>query len=256
MIKDKNQSKIDNESNNIKLNNQKGLFQISSNNSSSNYTTIISSPGAIIENKQKIKLNFSNKNSDIFYKNQNNLFQNHFFENKNNKNEVNMIIQKSYINEFGNSLDKNQNIINNNINEKKKEKEICPIGLVINDKFFDLLVNIYKNEGIEIGYEDEDSNSIIIENEKENDNFIKEKSFKINSNIYNNKEDNNNEQISCICLKSKCLNNYCSCHKNGIMCNKNCRCLNCDNFDNNNTISSNELQNNISKYKKTKFFSL
>ena len=299
MIKDKNQSKNDYKSNildnNIKINNKKGLFQISSNNSSLNFSTIISSPDKLIESKQKIILNFpnitsnldfcyGNKNSEILYKNPNNSIQiqNNFFENENNKKEVNMIIQKSY-NEMDNSLlfkkeNKNikiknhKNLFNNNINEGENKKELYPIGLTINDKFFDLLVNVYKNEGIEIGLEDEeedeeeadedeDENVIISENNNDNDNIIKEKikekSFKINRNIYNNK-DMNDEQISCICLKSKCLNNYCSCHKKGIICNKNCRCVNCENFDNNNSISSNELQNDNykCKYIKTKFFSL
>ena len=300
MIKDKNQSKNDNNSNildnNIKINNKKGLFQISSENSSLYFSTIISSPNKLIENKQKIVLNFpkitsnldycyGNKNSEILYKNPNNSIQlqNNHIDNENNKKEVNMIIQKSY-SELDNSLlfkkdnkitkiKNNKNFFfHNNINERENKNEICPIGLIINDKFYDLLVNVYKNEGIEIGLEDEDEDKVededengiiseISENNNESDNIIKdnikEKSFKINRNIYNNK-DMNDEQISCICLKSKCLNNYCSCHKKGIICNNNCRCVNCENFDNNNSISSNELQNDNykCKYIKTKFFSL
>ena len=102
------------------------------------------------------------------------------------------------------------NNINSNYNKEIKEKS--PINLIINDKFLDLLINIYQNEGAEIGFQND------------------------NGEIYNNQNHyhcNNpykfDEQISCICLKSKCLNNYCTCHKNGSICNKNCRCIDCEN---------------------------
>ena len=237
MIKEKNQSKIDNKSNkldtNIKPNNKKGLFHISSDNSSLNYSTIIPSPDKNKENNQKLDFNFSKKysknNTYIFSKYPNN-------NNKNNEKSINMSIHNS-----------------DNMSENKNND----IGVIIDDQFFDLLVNIYKNEGIEIGFEDDNDISENKNDDSVNDD-LKENTFKIDANIYNyNNNEINNEQISCICLKSKCLNNYCSCHKNGIWCNTNCRCANCEN-NSNNPISSNELKNNnnICKNKNSKFFSL
>lgn len=264
MIKEKNQSKNNNKSyifeNHIEPNNKKGLFSISSDNSSLNYASLISPPYKKIEKKQKFETNFQenifnnffgNKNPDILSKIP------HKITTPNNKKEIYMNKQKTE-NEFNNilSLKKGKNKEDNFINNfygKKEEKvnEMYPIGLIIDDKFFDLLVNIYKNEGIEIEFEDE--NDLITENKD-----LKE-SFKINSNPQDNREDviMNNEQISCICLKSKCLNNYCSCHKNGIICNKNCRCMNCENIDNKSFLV-NDLKNNnnICKVKNSKFFSL
>lgn len=139
-----------------------------------------------------------------------------------------------------------------NINENNNKSKKSNIGLIINDKFYDLLFNIYRSEGIEIGFSDENDE---ISDEKDkiiNINYLNDK-FLLNNNI-NNNNDLQNDQISCICLKSKCLNNYCSCHKNGIICNKNCRCVDCENNDN----LSNELNNSKNNYKNeyTKYFSL
>lgn len=107
-----------------------------------------------------------------------------------------------------------ENIFISNSHQKKGKSDI---NLIINDNFFDLLVDVYKKEEIEIGFKEENEKSI-----------KNAKNKKVNNNINHNIK----EQISCICLKSRCLNNYCSCHKNGNKCNKNCRCLDCKNNDN------------------------
>ena len=109
-------------------------------------------------------------------------------------------------------VEENKDYKNDRPNKEKKFN----IDLIVNDKFFDLLVNVYQSEGIEVGFNNENENLII------HDNKI----------LNNNKIDEIKELISCICLKSKCLNNYCSCHKNGNTCNKNCRCLDCENINN------------------------
>ena len=107
-------------------------------------------------------------------------------------------------------IEENKDIKNDGINKE----EINNIDLIINDKFFDLLVNVYQSEGIDLGFNNENGKNL----EEQNNKLIN-----------NNKIDEIKEQISCICLKSKCLNNYCSCHKIGSICNKNCRCINCEN---------------------------
>ena len=76
------------------------------------------------------------------------------------------------------------------------------------------MVNVYQNEGIDLEFTNENGKNL----EESNIKFIN-----------NNKIEEKKDQISCICLKSKCLNNYCSCHKNRSTCNKNCRCINCEN---------------------------
>ena len=47
------------------------------------------------------------------------------------------------------------------------------------------------------------------------------------------KEKENNENIFCTCTKSGCNKNYCECYKNKIRCNSQCRCRNCENYENN-----------------------
>ena len=140
----------------------------------------------------------------------------------------------------------------NNINNIKEKKESYPIVFTVNDKFVDLLINIYS--GNEISSEDifNINNSINSLNESDN-----------NSNIIKNdsKNNENNEQISCICLKSNCNNNYCSCHKNNNLCNDNCRCLNCKNksgINENHLFHSNKHKRmeNFCKCKNTKCSSL
>ena len=43
----------------------------------------------------------------------------------------------------------------------------------------------------------------------------------------------NSENIFCTCTKSGCNKNYCECYKNKIRCNSQCRCRNCENYENN-----------------------
>ena len=182
--------------------------------------------------------------------------QKDFFDYQNNiKKEINMSGQKrirqkldkefesielSKKKEKHNEKEQNKLIDNKNekVKEKQKEKDKYPIFITINDNFFNLLVNIYTHEVNEIKEVQEKKN--ISENTTENikniniidkNNSIGEMTS-IHSNIKNNSNDNIdniNEQISCICLKSKCLNDYCRCHKNGSICNLNCRCIDCKN---------------------------
>ena len=95
-----------------------------------------------------------------------------------------------------------------------------------------------------------------------NKNIMVEKISDIN--INQNINENNNEyinEICCICSKSKCMNNYCRCNKNGNICNINCRCLGCENNSINiqksikpsNIVKEIEMKNNC-KCKNSKFF--
>lgn len=38
------------------------------------------------------------------------------------------------------------------------------------------------------------------------------------------------QSLSCNCKNSKCLKKYCECCKNGVTCNKSCKCKNCANI--------------------------
>lgn len=194
------------------------------------------------------------------------------FEYENNdKKEINMSGQKKIKQKLNNEfegilLSKKRekekeeyvNLEKNNF-DKNKEKETYPITLTINDNFLDLLFKIYSNEGNEIGIKNENKNEGFsnkdndnIKNNEINNNILKEKIPIINNNINNNLKNIIDEQISCICLKSQCLNNYCSCHKKGNICNKNCRCIRCknnDNYINNISNSSNEINKKKNKCK-------
>ena len=136
-----------------------------------------------------------NKDSSSFK-----IVENNFIINENNIFNQKLIKEK---------VEEKKDFKNNRINQEEKN-----INLIINDKFFDLLVNAYQSEGIDLGFINENGKNLEEQNNKP---------------INNNKTDENKDQISCICLKSKCLNNYCSCHKNGSNCKKNCRCINCEN---------------------------
>ena len=265
----------------IKAYNEKGFFPFLIETPSLKFSTKISSP---TKNPNKGKLEFSSLKKDFSINNlnyttfsgtklpdfiygytNNNLFD-FSEENKNaikdgnsNNNilskENNIIGQKrirqKLNNEFEDLLntkkteEEKEKIEKNNIicqNEKEKEdNEIkdYPLTICISDDFFNLLQNIYKNEGIEIGFKEET---------KKNYN-IQKVIYKTNNNSNNcngNKNELSEEPISCICLKSQCLNNYCSCHKNGNICNKNCRCIECkNNHENiNNNINSNYKNKN------------
>ena len=221
--------------------NKKNIFQISSKKTpkkSSSFKKLKTTKN--FENKQAFSLNslnqkefsrnilpeslFLNPSSietsqkkDIFDIKHNISKESDVFEHKNikktSKNNENNIIFKKGIK----SNKEEQNIYLNNYKSNKKEKN--SIELIINDIFFDLLANIYRNEGIEIGFQ----------NERKKFGNKANSDFNLNSNNNNNKME---EQITCICLKSKCLNNYCSCHKTRNICNKNCRCVDCENNNN------------------------
>ena len=73
-----------------------------------------------------------------------------------------------------------------------------------------------------------------------------EKSNNTNSNIsiqnYNN---HTNQKTCCNCTKSNCTKKYCECYKKGICCNSFCRCILCNNYDDNNkNISKDKNDNN------------
>ena len=247
----------------IRAYNEKGLFPFSLDNPSNNFNTNISSPFKNINNKQKFEFSSLKKEFSL---NTFNTFSGHklpdfiygyphlsllessgqkdYFDYQNNiKKEINMSGQKR----IRQKLDKDfENIILSKKKDKEKEdnykacniigKDKNTIIYTINDKFFDLLVNIYTKEGIDgIDIEGRKNKNLSgklsfkqhIDNVNKNN--IIEKNTNININIKNNNNDNFNEQISCICLKSKCLNNYCRCHKSGNICNNNCRCFGCKN---------------------------
>ena len=263
----------------IRAFNEKGLFPFSLDNPSIITPTKISSPSKKINNKQKIEFSslekdftinnynygiFSeNKLTDCIYSlplpNSFELGQKNFFDcQKDIKEEENSLIGKKKIRQISNKEFEGILLLS-----KKKEKRIeeknNPIICYINDEYFDKLINIYKNEEINIGK--------VKENQKTTELNLKFKNFnetnqivKVQSiNIKNNSNNNIKEQISCICLKSKCLNNYCRCHKNGNTCNKNCRCYDCRNNSINNKTVSNRLKlisidNNTCKCKSSNCF--
>ena len=188
--------------------------------------------------KKEFNLNLSSPSLQLLQSSNKKFFfeQENFNNNNENTNEEKNIKQKLE-EEF------------NNINNVKEKRESCPIVFTVNDKFLDLLINIYSGNDISSEDISNINNSINSLNELEN-----------NSNIIKNNYENN-EQISCICLKSNCNNNYCSCHKNNNFCNDNCRCLNCKNKSGTNDISlstrnKNEKIKNFCKCKNTKCSSL
>lgn len=97
---------------------------------------------------------------------------------------------------------KSENIQECNIIRKDNNTTIW----IMNDKLFDFFFDIYENKKIDMR---------------------KLKKLKKLSQKSNKQE--TNKKFSCICLKSKCLNNYCKCHKNRIICNKKCKCCDCQN---------------------------
>ena len=116
-----------------------------------------------------------------------------------------------------------------NSTEKIKKTKNISINLAISDSFFNLIENIYKYQELQSEFlqgchkNNEKKYCNTYENNKTNNILFDITNNQINENtIYN-------DEISCICYKRKCLNNYCSCHKNGRMCNKNCRCTDCEN---------------------------
>ena len=272
----------------VKAYNEKGLFPFSLDNPSLINSTNISSPSKKISNKKNfefssLKKDFSinNMNYRTFsgnkypefmygYPNPPHLIESSekkdFFNYQNNINkDINMSGQKRIRQKLDNEferilLSKKKDLKRQNQKEKQKEeiftkKDKNPIICTISDKFFDLLVNIYTLEGIEIGEEKiymnlSEKNTLSKNTNNNNKNNIKEKSINFDINQYNNNKDINDlDQICCICSKSKCLNNYCSCHKNGNICNKNCRCLGCENNIN---IKKSENNTNIEKEVKMK----
>ena len=149
--------------------------------------------------------------------------------------------QENYNNNELNQLKGEKNIKQNLESEFeniKPKKESYPIAFTVNDKFLETLINIYS-----------DNDNISTDNnfEKITSNESGNNLNNIEKNYCNSNGLDNNEQISCICLKSNCNNNYCSCHKNNNFCNDNCRCLNCQNKGKKNEdicLKKKEIKNN------------
>ena len=59
-------------------------------------------------------------------------------------------------------------------------------------------------------------------------------------------EENNkkNNLITCTCTKSSCSKNYCECFKNKVKCNSLCRCINCDNCEEENFFKNKNILDN------------
>ena len=79
-------------------------------------------------------------------------------------------------------------------------------------------------------------------------------------NINNHDNETNKEKSFCICNKTSCINDYCSCHKKKQLCNENCICVDCKNNEimenDNNYFSRSEREDNekfekINKLQKT-----
>ena len=197
--------------------------------------------------KKEFNFNFPSPSIKLFQSSNKKLFFEP--ENFNNNNDLNFLKGEKNI---------KQNLENEFQNMKPK-KETYPILFTVNDKFLDMLINIYNNTD-----NDNDNDIIISEyNNSLKENVSNEPENNLNNNIIkkNNYSDSNvidnNEQISCICLKSNCNKNYCSCHKNNNFCNNNCRCLNCQNKGNN--VKNTEMKikvKNMCKCKNTKCSSL
>ena len=196
--------------------------------------------------KKEFNFNFPSPSIKLFQSSNKKLFFEP--ENFNNNNDLNFLKGEKNI---------KQNLENEFENMKPK-KETYPILFTVNDKFLDMLINIYNNTD-----NDNDNDIIISDNNSVKENVSNEPENNLNNNIIkknNCSESNvieNNEQISCICLKSNCNNNYCSCHKNNNFCNNNCRCLNCQNKGNN--VKNTEMKikvKNMCKCKNTKCSSL
>ena len=162
--------------------------------------------------KKEFNFNFPSPSIKLFQSSNKKLFFEQ--ENFNNNNDLNFLKGEKNI---------KQNLENEFENVKPK-KESYPIVFTVNDKFLDMLINIYNNNDNDIIINDNNNIKEDIPNKSENDLNVAKKNNSGESNVLDN-----NEQISCICLKSNCNNNYCSCHKNNNFCNNNCRCLNCQN---------------------------
>ena len=84
------------------------------------------------------------------------------------------------------------------------------------------------------------NNAIVQEGEKYNDNQ-KEKEINILTNLC---QENKAQTIVCNCTKSRCMKKYCECYKMNIQCGNLCRCVDCQNKNNQNIYSNNNINNN------------
>ena len=133
-----------------------------------------------------------------------------------------------------------------NIKENNNNNKTYPIVFTVNNEFLDMLFNIYSNNDTLIIDNNSNSNSIKKNDSTESENNNSNIAKKISS---DKKDINSTEQITCICLKSNCNNNYCSCHKNNSFCNENCRCLNCKNkgVKKENILNNQKIKNSMGK---------
>ena len=225
--------------------------------------------------KKEFNLNCINYSPDFIYGiHNNNLLESSenkdYFDFQNSiKKEINMSGQKRIRHKLDNEFKEillskrkaKQNEKHQNIIIDKNEIGKYPTIITINDKFFDILFGIYTNDMNEIEDKKENIKNNEKINEKDDEDHSKENIRNNIVDIKNNSSEKSNikinEQISCICLKSKCINNYCRCHKNGPMCNENCRCIDCKNNckyetiinSKNYNISTNKKKNYMSKCK-------
>ena len=96
----------------------------------------------------------------------------------------------------------------------------------------------------------DNNNNIIQEGEKIYDNQ-KDKEINIQNNLC---QENKAQAIVCNCTKSRCMKKYCECYKMNIDCGNLCRCIDCQNKNNQNiysNISLNNNRNNIIENKNT-----
>lgn len=202
--------------------NEKGLFPIPIENPNNNYNKI-SSPIKKLLNKNRIELssvkkeNSSGNKSYVEYSGnklpefiyghqtpQNNLSEKKdYYESELNIHKDFRISGKKRIRHKLNNIFDSIKTKSESPTKKKKNFQIC---LTIDNILYDILLSAFNS------------------NERNNMDILK-----------NTEKFSKEEQISCICLKSKCLNNYCSCHKKNLICNRNCRCIQC-----NNTVIKNE----------------
>ena len=110
------------------------------------------------------------------------------------------------------------NVLESNEEKSNKDKEkYFDLNIDINNNLFYLLKQIY-----------------VPTYENTNDSFMNSSSLSEIKNVKKNNgleldEEKNNFSILCMCKKTGCKSNYCSCRKFQKKCNKKCGCIGCEN---------------------------
>ena len=173
---------------------------------------------------------------------------NKILENNNNNNKINVETQeKNNIN--------NNNIIdtNNNIGYvlKNLKKVVCTCTRTQCQKKYCACFSLGKFcHGCDCKgclNKPTDNNNTITPEEEKIYNNPKEKEINIQQNLCH---DNKAQAIVCNCTKSKCMKKYCECFKMNIDCGNLCRCIDCQNKNNQNIYSNINISNvnNINNY--------